>query len=157
MIFVGHALLASSSLQKASSSGWDIATRSRRSHHTPNQIRKTAPQLARCLGVAVIGLPVGTSPTAAIAQLGERQTEDLKVPGSIPGLGIGYDIAWGHVGNQNFTHTCISQMPFWSPLGIEPSTGNLGKSTHFFAPRGKKHRKAGSTRIQRIPGFHEKT
>ena len=27
---------------------------------------------------------------AAIAQLGERQTEDLKVPGSIPGLGIVY-------------------------------------------------------------------
>ena len=26
--------------------------------------------------------------TAAIAQLGERQTEDLKVPGSIPGRGI---------------------------------------------------------------------
>ena len=26
-------------------------------------------------------------PKAAIAQLGERQTEDLKVPGSIPGLG----------------------------------------------------------------------
>ena len=25
---------------------------------------------------------------AAIAQLGERQTENLKVPGSIPGLGI---------------------------------------------------------------------
>ena len=24
----------------------------------------------------------------AIAQLGERQTEDLQVPGSIPGLGI---------------------------------------------------------------------
>ena len=32
-----------------------------------------------------------TFATAAIAQLGERQTEDLKVPGSIPGLGI---IAW---------------------------------------------------------------
>ena len=28
---------------------------------------------------------------AAIAQLGERQTEDLKVPGSIPGLGICFD------------------------------------------------------------------
>ena len=28
------------------------------------------------------------SAAAAIAQLGERQTEDLKVPGSIPGLGI---------------------------------------------------------------------
>ena len=27
---------------------------------------------------------------AAIAQLGERQTEDLKVPGSIPGRGIRY-------------------------------------------------------------------
>ena len=27
------------------------------------------------------------TPTAVIAQLGERQTEDLKVPGSIPGLG----------------------------------------------------------------------
>lgn len=28
-----------------------------------------------------------SSAAAAIAQLGERQTEDLKVPGSIPGLG----------------------------------------------------------------------
>ena len=28
------------------------------------------------------------SRAAAIAQLGERQTEDLKVPGSIPGHGI---------------------------------------------------------------------
>ena len=27
---------------------------------------------------------------ASIAQLGERQTEDLKVPGSIPGGGIQY-------------------------------------------------------------------
>ncbi len=27
---------------------------------------------------------------AVIAQLGERQTEDLKVPGSIPGRGIFY-------------------------------------------------------------------
>ena len=31
-----------------------------------------------------------TETTAAIAQLGERQTEDLKVPGSIPGLGIAF-------------------------------------------------------------------
>ena len=29
-----------------------------------------------------------THAVAAIAQLGERQTEDLKVPGSIPGLGM---------------------------------------------------------------------
>ena len=33
------------------------------------------------------GPPPLTSP-AALAQLGERQTEDLKVPGSIPGGGI---------------------------------------------------------------------
>ena len=32
------------------------------------------------------------SSEAAIAQLGERQTEDLKVPGSIPGLGIFIDV-----------------------------------------------------------------
>ena len=30
---------------------------------------------------------------AAIAQLGERQTEDLEVPGSIPGLGI-FSVQW---------------------------------------------------------------
>ena len=32
--------------------------------------------------------PTNNLPSAAIAQLGGRQTEDLKVPGSIPGLGI---------------------------------------------------------------------
>ena len=43
------------------------------------------------------GLPKGIGQTnlatlfhAKIAQLGERQTEDLKVPGSIPGLGNDY-------------------------------------------------------------------
>ena len=30
---------------------------------------------------------LASQPQAAIAQLGERQTEDLKVLGSIPGLG----------------------------------------------------------------------
>ena len=35
--------------------------------------------LRRCLKI---------SASAAIAQLGEHQTEDLKVPGPIPGLGI---------------------------------------------------------------------
>ena len=33
-------------------------------------------------------LHVAPSSVADIAQLGERQTEDLKVPGSIPGVGI---------------------------------------------------------------------
>ena len=34
------------------------------------------------------GKEQGTKSVAAIAQLGERQTEDLKVPGSIPGRGM---------------------------------------------------------------------
>ena len=32
--------------------------------------------------------------SAAIAQLGERQTEDLKVPGSIPGRGTNALTTW---------------------------------------------------------------
>ena len=38
---------------------------------------------------------------AAIAQLGERQTEDLKVPGSIPGLGSLFPVcfSWGRAIN----------------------------------------------------------
>ena len=38
------------------------------------------------------------STSAAIAQLGERQTEDLKVPGSIPGLG-------NKCSSQNLNHS----------------------------------------------------
>ena len=41
---------------------------------------------------------------AAIAQLGERQTEDLKVPGSIPGLGIARFGCFGsncHIGKSS--------------------------------------------------------
>ena len=41
---------------------------------------------------------------AAIAQLGERQTEDLKVPGSIPGLGnfsvSKLVLVWEHKGSM---------------------------------------------------------
>ena len=43
-------------------------------------------------------------PWAAIAQLGERQTEDLKVPGSIPGLGIAQ--VNGHV------HACTNSQVY---------------------------------------------
>ena len=51
---------------------------------------------SECLVGGGVSTPGATSPwyfllrsaQAAIAQLGERQTEDLKVPGSIPGLGI---------------------------------------------------------------------
>ena len=38
-------------------------------------------------GVYIETIAILKFPEAAIAQLGERQTEDLKVPGSIPGLG----------------------------------------------------------------------
>ena len=44
---------------------------------------------------------------AAIAQLGERQTEDLKVPGSIPGLGISFFSAW-RVCLSPFLKVCVS-------------------------------------------------
>ena len=40
-----------------------------------------------CMRVSVTPMTIWIA-DAAIAQLGERQTEDLKVPGSIPGLGI---------------------------------------------------------------------
>ena len=47
---------------------------------------------------------------AAIAQLGEHQTEDLKVPGSIPGLGIA-PRPWAPPGHLPFMvhmdHECI--------------------------------------------------
>ena len=39
-------------------------------------------------GVYIETIAILKFPEAAIAQLGERQTEDLKVPGSIPGLGM---------------------------------------------------------------------
>ena len=58
----------------------------------PPHSRFLAP-LASCVhnDLNVVESPsiLGSTPAvAAIAQLGERQTEDLKVPGSIPGLGI---------------------------------------------------------------------
>ena len=50
------------------------------------------PVILPILGVTGITLILvlirATTQQAAIAQLGERQTEDLKVPGSIPGLGM---------------------------------------------------------------------
>jgi hypothetical protein len=42
--------------------------------------------------------------SAAIAQLGERQTEDLKVPGSIPGLGILFSNYNIHIPGMDLCH-----------------------------------------------------
>ena len=61
-------------------------------------------RMAPCHGVGPGSIPgsrifpqdcPGTLAQAALAQLGERQTEDLKVPGSIPGGGIFTDrVLW---------------------------------------------------------------
>ena len=70
--------------------------------------------------------------SAAIAQLGERQTEDLKVPGSIPGLGI----------SENITpFLCVSQTAF--PLA--PVVNARGAGTNRIHQVG-----GGSTRQQRV-------
>ena len=45
---------------------------------------------ASAFGPLYILLRNAIADVAAIAQLGERQTEDLKVPGSIPGCGMLY-------------------------------------------------------------------
>ena len=46
---------------------------------------------------------------AAIAQLGERQTEDLKVPGLIPGLGIWIVLGDCHT-SYSFSSDCCTQL-----------------------------------------------
>ena len=56
---------------------------------------------------------------AAIAQLGERQTEDLKVPGSIPGLGI---LTWSSGTTQSFATK--------KTLNSNARQGNTHKSSH---------------------------
>ena len=71
------------------------------------------------------------SPIAAIAQLGERQTEDLKVPGSIPGGGTRlfsrkcqislFDVIKVQFGNYmtSFFYSCV--------LCIQPEMRNQSK------------------------------
>ena len=48
----------------------------------------TSADLRGAAGISLETFVILNFTEAAIAQLGERQTEDLKVPGSIPGLGI---------------------------------------------------------------------
>jgi hypothetical protein len=43
---------------------------------------------------------------AAIAQLGERQTEDLKVPGSIPGVGTLFEL---HILNPSLLYRFVAR------------------------------------------------
>ena len=48
---------------------------------------------------------------AAIAQLGERQTEDLKVPGSIPGLGTAFPCPRGQDNHANGIGSTWEHLP----------------------------------------------
>ena len=56
------------------------------------------------------GLVLSVVSLAAIAQLGERQTEDLKVPGSIPGGGKFFFVlvvsTWGKVKKSDTFSIC---------------------------------------------------
>ena len=57
--------------------------------------------------------------SAAIAQLGERQTEDLKVPGSIPGLGTLWGSAYEKVASS--IQLCHARDQEMTPVGFEPT------------------------------------
>ena len=59
---------------------------------------------------------------AAIAQLGERQTEDLEVPGSIPGLGIFLRSGGGSDGRKIHVAVAVhtSAVAVWSSGMILP-------------------------------------
>ena len=55
--------------------------------HIPLVGAATNVDLRGAAGVSLATFVILNFPEAPIAQLGERQTEDLKVPGPIPGLG----------------------------------------------------------------------
>ena len=70
-----------------------MPVRCRRSHRWPSWLAFVVIGAAKSAdvrgapGVSMKTFAILNFAEAAIAQLGERQTEDLKVPGSIPGLG----------------------------------------------------------------------
>ena len=74
---------------------------------------------------------------AAIAQLGERQTEDLKVPGSIPGLGMLSCLVGQPVDD------CTSLALFWMLQGTGLGCGAVA--------RGKREGKPGMTHFAHLP------
>ena len=74
---------------------------------------------------------------AAIAHLGERQTEDLKVPGSIPGLGMLYSrLSWLDI-NTKHHFSCTAQIvifwesPSWKECLVSPLDLQCGKASWF--------------------------
>ena len=78
--------------------------------------------------IEMLWVPVPQGVTAALAQLGERQTEDLKVPGSIPGLGITSDhtiiaihlhaAAYCCMPAHDYAHVCPSNAQVMASLPV---------------------------------------
>ena len=75
---------------------------------------------------------------AAIAQLGERQTEDLKVPGSIPGLGTFCKLIWLLARKNRGVEVLIVLSCNLAKPNISTARKNVRGSCRYFAsgPRG---------------------
>ena len=67
---------------------------------------------------------------AEIAQLGERQTEDLKVPGSIPGLGIFAIKSAGICMFRTYVTYCLRSI-FMCPIHLMTAVVHLQKCRKF--------------------------
>ena len=81
--------------------GGELAHRRRVQLAMSSQVRcRLSKGFACSRGFAVFLPSYGFAAAAAIAQLGERQTEDLKVPGSIPGLGTAFNCRDGTGGTE---------------------------------------------------------
>ena len=63
--------------------------------------------------------------SAAIAQLGERQTEDLKVPGSIPGGGYFFFLLFVTKQIHNFGPLCVLSNSSKSSIILVGVVGNI--------------------------------
>ena len=78
---------------------WQSASRdSRQGQRSFPRIAHRASLVSR--GFAIFLPSYGFAAAAAIAQLGEHQTEDLKVPGWIPGLGAAFNCRGGTGGTE---------------------------------------------------------
>ena len=86
------------------------------------------------------GFPIGivlqiSSVVAAIAQLGERQTEDLKVPGSIPGVGTLFEL---HILNPSLLYRFVAHsISLGIPHGVVGNISACHADARGSIPRGE--------------------
>ena len=97
----------------------------------------TSADLRGAAGISLETFVILNFTEAAIAQLGERQTEDLKVPGSIPGLGM----LSCRVGQP--VDDCTSLTLFWMLQGTGLGCGAVA--------RGRREGKPGLTHCAHLP------